>query len=345
MFFYARRDEMDVSIEKIIKAVEAVRQENTPDAVEPESLSPEEKKIMLILETAGFFGSKVSDESILSIRDSMEFILDNLADIYNRTTQTNSADEVKCPVCGVSVVSDAVFCHKCGNRIPLNKFSFLNKPVRKISNNFFESARIPGFEMMTTPVTQKTWMSVMDFNPSYFEDDGNPVDSVSWYDAIYFCNRLSEKYSYEPCYYFCGKSDVSAWGYKPGEDTALIDEPKCNFRANGFRLPTVSEWVTAASARENFVYSGSNAASDVAWFRYNSSDRTHEVRTKFPNLFGLYDMSGNVYEWCWDALDTERYFCGGCWKSQPSSCAINCLRTHDPSDRMKLFGFRVVRSV
>jgi sulfatase modifying factor 1 len=118
------------------------------------------------------------------------------------------------------------------------------------------------------------------------EGRGNrPVAGVEWYDAVEYCNWLSEEEGLSPCYSGKGK---------------LL---KCNFSANGYRLPTEAEWEYAARGghvSKGYIFAGSNNPDDVAWYGGNSGNKAHDVGHKEPNEIGLYDMSGNRFEWCWD---------------------------------------------
>lgn len=118
------------------------------------------------------------------------------------------------------------------------------------------------------------------------EGRGNrPVAGVEWYDAVEYCNWLSEEEGLSPCYSGNGK---------------LIE---CNFSASGYRLPTEAEWEYAARGgpfSKGYIFAGSNNPDDVAWYVSNSGNKAHEVGQKKPNELGLYDMSGNRFEWCWD---------------------------------------------
>lgn len=195
-------------------------------------------------------------------------------------------------------------------------------------------ATIPNkeFVMSKTEITQAVYKAVMGKNPSYFKGDSLPVEEVSWYDAVEFCNRLSKKAGLEPAYSI-NKGNVE-W----------------NRNANGYRLPTVEERQYAELGGENYKYSGSDNLDEVGWYTDNSGRKTHPVAQKKPNGYGLYDMSGNVEEWCWDSNgDKFCYLCGGSWYGYAHGCLVGrgwyaADDTDDTDDTDGDPGFRIVRS-
>ena len=167
-----------------------------------------------------------------------------------------------------------------------------------------EMVEIPGMniKMLNTEVTQKLYKFVMERNPSSFKGVDLPVESVSWYDAIYFCNKMSEKFGLEPVYSVSGKTDVTKWNYYPHNYNWIDDRDiEKNVNASGFRLPTKEEWWYAEQGGENYKYPGSDNRDEVGWYDGNSDNKTHPVAQKKPNAYGLYDMFGNVEEWVWDS--------------------------------------------
>ena len=218
-------------------------------------------------------------------------------------------------------------------------------------------------------VTQDLYMVVMGANPSYFKDtpidgeiQGNrPVENVSWFDAICFCNKLSILMGFTPVYSVRGETNPDKWDYIPHKENR-ISYLSCNDSANGFRLPTECEWELAARGGVNggwdYEYSGSDNSDDVAWDSGNSYDnrdgslKTHEVGKKKSNALGIYDMSGNVWEWCYNdnnGLSTYRIKRGGSYRisyvDQSNYCSVSYRSNEDGAYQQKNLGFRVARSI
>ena len=147
------------------------------------------------------------------------------------------------------------------------------------------------FYMSATEVTHHQFEAVMDYNASYFGGDENlPVENVDWFEAVLFCNRLSDINNRERCY------NEKTW--------------KCDFSKNGYRLPTEAEWEYACRAGTKTLYhsgDGPEKLASAAWYNDNSAEKPHPVGQKEPNNWGLYDMHGNVWEWCNDWYDENYY--------------------------------------
>ncbi len=203
-----------------------------------------------------------------------------------------------------------------------------------------------GFYISTTEIQQGLWDDVMGYNVSTVKEPTLPVNNVSWFDAVKFCNSLSIKQKLNPCYSIRG------------------EKVTCNFNANGYRLPTEAEWEYAARGGKEgtlTLFSGSNDPFIVGWYKENSNGKMRPPKQKLPNQLGIFDMSGNLWEWCWDwyapyddaeVLDpkgpekgTGRVLRGGSWLYE-SKTARNSNRFYtSPNSRSATFGFRIVKKV
>ena len=231
-----------------------------------------------------------------------------------------------------------------------------------------EEKEVFDIEVCKYPTTQKMWTEVMENNPSEFKGDNKPIESITWWEALEFCNKLSEKYGLEPVY------DLS----KSREGILMIKElggqkvypDVANFKnTEGFRLPTEVEWEWFARGGQiaieqgtfNYTYSGSNNIDEVAWYIENSGE-TYNVGLKKPNQLGLYDCTGNVWEWCYDttenieegknyiykafdASNKSRRLKGGSWNDISKFCAVLNREINQATDAFYAIGFRIVRTV
>jgi formylglycine-generating enzyme required for sulfatase activity len=238
------------------------------------------------------------------------------------------------------------------NMVLLDRGSFfMGSDTGEISEKPVHTVTIRSFFMGKYDVTQGEWTAVMGDNPSNFKGDTLPVENVSWYDAVAYCNALSIKEGLTPAY--------------KGRENSIV----CNFKANGYRLPTEAEWEYAAKGGNKdyraYEYSGMNNVNAVGWHRGNSVSRTHPVGTKEPNSVGIYDMSGNVWEWCWDRYgsyggknqanpkgsagrispDVLRVRRGGSWSVDAASLRTAARDSFTPASKGNHLGFRVCRSL
>ncbi len=209
------------------------------------------------------------------------------------------------------------------------------KPLHKVT--------VSDFYIGKYQVTQAEWMEIMGENHSLYKKENNPVEKVNWYDAVEYCNKKSIKDGLDPVYSASGK------------------EIKCDFSKVGYRLPTEAEWEYAAKGGKlsnGYKYSGSDKCYEVALTWDYHVDFPNPVGINAPNELGIYDMSGNVCEWCWDyfnkysaeevtnplgpILGDERVIRGGSWGSSESSCCVSYREFREPNKRNCEIGLRII---
>lgn len=225
----------------------------------------------------------------------------------------------------------------------------------------FTEITLPSFYIGKYEVTQDQYQEIMRTNPSSFTygppAPNRPVEHVSWYDAVLFCNTLSLQEGLEPSYYADSefKQIYSGGNYiywKQG--------------TNGYRLPTETEWEFAArggAKSKGYLYAGSDDVDQIAWYRDNAIGTTHAVGEKYPNELGIYDFSGNVSEWCWDYYNEYFYYSineiynptgpasgahrvvrGGSWYFFSNWSKLNYRQYYEPAYKDSDIGFRIARS-
>lgn len=183
------------------------------------------------------------------------------------------------------------------------------------------------------PVTQALYAHITNENPSNFKHPEKPVETVTWKEAVLFCNKLSEQSNFTPCYLIVDDNET------------VIFDPS----ANGYRLPTEAEWQFACQAGTKEIRYGE--LDKIAWFKNNSQNESHRVGLKEPNSFGLYDMLGNVWEWCNNIYDetvygSYRIFRGGGWCDEERSVmATTRRRSHPILFKIDDLGFRLARNL
>jgi formylglycine-generating enzyme required for sulfatase activity len=207
------------------------------------------------------------------------------------------------------------------------------------------SVEVAAYELARFPVTQACYAEVTGQRPSAAHGERLPVEGVSWWDAVRFCNALSEREGLAPVYRIDGDGDGHGpEGFGHGDSDGIVWDAS----ADGYRLPTEAEWEHACRAGSSGPRYG--PLDEIAWYRGNSGERLHEVGGRRPNAWGLHDMLGNVWDWCWDVYDAEVYgsyrvLRGGGWFDEHWSCRASARRRSHPTFRVDDVGFRVARSV
>ena len=234
-------------------------------------------------------------------------------------------------------------------RIPGGTFT-MGSPASeqgRLSDETQRRVTISAFYMSRYEVTQREYQEIMGTNPSRFTGDlDRPVEWVSWFDAVEYCNRRSQREGLTPAYTISGSGDNRAVTW--------------NRSANGYRLPTEAEWEYACRAGTTTAYNtGASISDNTGWYDANSAGSTQRVGQKQANAWGLYDMHGNVWEWCWDwygaypagaqtdpvgaSTGSIRVLRGGSWVSSAGSTRSSYRHFNGPYLRHSSIGFRVVR--
>ena len=334
-------------------------------------------------ETEGYCGADI--EEIVKNAVENKFILETENEEEKKITTNNLLEATKSIDSLSNILSDKIdilkksykkFKIKSASQKIKNGKRIAGKPTfkdmvivngGKYTPSFFNEEReVCNLEVCKYQTTQDMWMEVMENNPSEFKGGRRPVENVSWWDALEFCNKLSKKYGLKPVYDLSRKEEGIL---RIHQSNGKIEYPNvADFRkTEGFRLPTEVEWEWFARGGEvamqdgtfNYDYSGSDNLNEVAWHYGNSGQKTHDVGTKKPNQLGLYDCSGNVWEWCYDTANygyipekipyiydevcLKKRMKGNSWYSSADTCELRPVNSEDSNGRD--FGFRIVRTI
>ncbi len=220
------------------------------------------------------------------------------------------------------------------------------------------TVKLSSFYIAKYTVTKNLWDYIINKKKDLNSEFGMPIDNVNWYEAVEFCNLLSKNLGLTPCYTINKqKKDVR----NENKEDPLKWTVTCNFNADGYRLPTEAEWEYAAKGGQSckeYKYAGSNDINEVAW-HYDNCRAIYNVGKMNPNELGIYDMSGNVWEWCWDwygetvteenkingyATATKRVRRGGSCNNNKTYCEVSYRSKDFPYYHGENCGFRIVRS-
>ena len=290
------------------------------------------------------------------------------------TEERKGSKERVCGVCSYSEIKEIEKVPAGFVYIPEGSFQMGSKAGSVSYKTVHEVTISKGFYMGKYEVTQKEYLEVMgrwggtEPSEEYGKGDQYPAYYVSWYDAVVYCNKRSIDEKLEPVYKKGDETDPDEWRNIPTENNAEWNNITCDWNANGYRLPTEAEWEYAArggnGTTEVLIWSGTDKEDELenyAWYTSNSNGKTHEVGKLKPNEYGLFDMSGNVWEWCWnwytDKYDTEteggsdpkgassgsgRVIRGGSRGSFAYGASVSNRSYINPNYRGSDLGFRVV---
>lgn len=192
--------------------------------------------------------------------------------------------------------------------------------------------QIKPFLLAKYVVTMELYDGIINSTCNDYKNSNKPVVNISWHDAITFCNSPSKT---------AGLTEF----YSIQDDGKKVS---CNLHSNGYRLPSEAEWQYACKAdTPGYTY---GELQKIAWYNENSNGQIQDVGKKEPNAWGLYDMLGNVWEWCYDLYDEKVYgsyriFRGGSWAEEARGCGATCRRRSHPTFHIDDLGFRLARSI
>jgi len=248
-------------------------------------------------------------------------------------------------------------------KIPAGSFMMGRLDVAETDDEFIadelpqHKVTLDSFYMDATEVTQGDYEKLMEVNPSSFKGELNrPVEYVTWFDAVLYCNARSKRDGLDSVYSYTSIDGIAS------DKCSELEGLEMDFSRNGYRLPTEAEWEYACRAGSTAdYYWGNFIDGDYCWYQMNSKNETHPVGGKKPNAWGLYDMSGNVFEWCNDWYDSTYYgsgkmtdptgpatgryrvLRGGSWDSSVAGLRSADRVIYLPYRRNSGYGFRCVR--
>nr|WP_140168766.1 SUMF1/EgtB/PvdO family nonheme iron enzyme [Bacillus thuringiensis] len=212
-------------------------------------------------------------------------------------------------------------------KIPAGKVELRDDRIKKEWK-----VQVNSFLLAKYVVTMELYDAITNHTSNLSKDKNKPVVNISWNDAIMFCNLLSKK---------AGLKEY----YSINDGCQIVS---CNLDSNGYRLPSEAEWQYACKAgTPGYTY---GELQKIAWYNKNSNGEIQAVGKKEPNAWGLYDMVGNVWEWCYDLYDEKVYgsyriFRGGSWAEKARGCGATCRRRSHPTFYIDDLGFRLAKSI